>query len=87
MFAGKGINDIADYEEAIIQGLNRKPVIIGHSFGGLLTMILAGRGLASASIAISPAPFRGVLPDCFQHQKARLSGIVIHLSNQALVHK
>jgi pimeloyl-ACP methyl ester carboxylesterase len=61
-FAGKGIGEIADYEEAIIRGLDRKPVIIGHSFGGLLTMILAGRGLAAASVAISPAPFRGVLP-------------------------
>ena len=60
--AGKGISDIADYEEAIIRRLDRKPVIIGHSFGGLLTMILAGRGLAAASVAISPAPFRGVLP-------------------------
>jgi pimeloyl-ACP methyl ester carboxylesterase len=36
--------------------------VIGHSFGGLLTQILAGRGLAAASVAISPAPFRGVLP-------------------------
>lgn len=62
VFAGKGIREIADYEEAIIRRLDRKPVIIGHSFGGLLTMILAGRGLASASVAISPAPFRGVLP-------------------------
>ena len=62
VFAGKGITEIADYEEAIIRRLNRKPVIIGHSFGGLLTMILAGRGLAAASVAISPAPFRGVLP-------------------------
>jgi pimeloyl-ACP methyl ester carboxylesterase len=62
VFAGKGIGEIADYEEAIIRRLKRKPVIIGHSFGGLLTMILAGRGLASASVAISPAPFRGVLP-------------------------
>src|SRR5215467_10749981 len=61
-FAGKGISQIADYEEAIIRRLARKPVIIGHSFGGLLTMILAGRGLAAASVAISPAPFRGVLP-------------------------
>jgi pimeloyl-ACP methyl ester carboxylesterase len=60
--AGKGISDIAAYEEAIIRRLNRKPVIIGHSFGGLLTEILAGRGLAAASVAISPAPFRGVLP-------------------------
>ena len=62
VFAGKGIREIADYEEAIIRRLDRKPVIIGHSFGGLLTMILAGRGLATASISISPAPFRGVLP-------------------------
>src|SRR5215475_13909086 len=62
VFAGKGITEIADYEEAIIRRLDRKPVIIGHSFGGLLTQILAGRGLASASVAISPAPFRGVLP-------------------------
>jgi pimeloyl-ACP methyl ester carboxylesterase len=62
VFAGKGIREIADYEEAIIRHLKRKPVIIGHSFGGLLTMILAGRGLAAASVAISPAPFRGVLP-------------------------
>ncbi len=62
VFAGKGIGEIADYEAAIIRRLDRKPVIIGHSFGGLLTMILAGRGLASASVAISPAPFRGVLP-------------------------
>ena len=36
--------------------------MIGHSFGGLLTQIIAGRGLASASVAIDPAPFRGVLP-------------------------
>src|SRR3954453_13693160 len=62
VFAGKGITEIADYEEAIIRRLNRKPVIMGHSFGGLLTMILAGRGLAAAAVAISPAPFRGVLP-------------------------
>src|ERR1700740_118960 len=62
VFAGKGIGQIADYEQAVIRRLNRKPVIMGHSFGGLLTMILAGRGLAAASVAISPAPFRGVLP-------------------------
>jgi non-heme chloroperoxidase len=62
VFAGKGITEIANYQAAIISRLDRKPVIIGHSFGGLLTMILAGRGLAAASIAISPAPFRGVLP-------------------------
>src|SRR4029450_4133509 len=52
----------ADYFETIIRGLDRKPAIIGHSFGGLLTQILAGRGLAAVSVAIAPAPFRGVLP-------------------------
>jgi non-heme chloroperoxidase len=62
VFAGKGIGEIADYEESIISRLDRKPVVIGHSFGGLLTEILAGRGLAACSVAISPAPFRGVLP-------------------------
>jgi non-heme chloroperoxidase len=62
VFAGKGIAQIADYEEQIIRRLDRKPVIIGHSFGGLLVQILAGRGLAAASVAISPAPIRGVLP-------------------------
>jgi pimeloyl-ACP methyl ester carboxylesterase len=62
VFARKGIGEIADYEEGIMRRLDRKPVVIGHSFGGLMTEILAGRGLAAASVAISPAPFRGVLP-------------------------
>jgi non-heme chloroperoxidase len=62
VFAGKSIGDVADHFEAVIRSLDRRPAIVGHSFGGLLTEILAGRGLAFASVAISPAPFRGVLP-------------------------
>jgi non-heme chloroperoxidase len=62
VMAGTSIGEVADHFEAVIQGLAKKPVVIGHSFGGLMTEILAGRGLASASVAISPAPFRGVLP-------------------------
>jgi pimeloyl-ACP methyl ester carboxylesterase len=62
VFGGKSIGQIADHFETIIRGLNRKPAIIGHSTGGLLTQILAGRGLAAVSVAIDPAPFRGVLP-------------------------
>jgi non-heme chloroperoxidase len=46
----------------VVRQLTRKPAIVGHSFGGLLTQILAGRGLSAASVAIDPAPFRGVLP-------------------------
>jgi pimeloyl-ACP methyl ester carboxylesterase len=61
-FAGKSIGEVADHFEAVIRELNAKPAVVGHSFGGLLTEILAGRGLVAASVAISPAPFRGVLP-------------------------
>jgi non-heme chloroperoxidase len=56
VFAGKSIGQVADHFETIIGGLDRKPAIIGHSTGGLLTQILAGRGLAAVSVAIDPAP-------------------------------
>jgi non-heme chloroperoxidase len=62
VFAGKSVGQVADHFEAVIRRLTRKPAVIGHSFGGLLTQIIAGRGLAAASVAIDPAPFRGVLP-------------------------
>jgi non-heme chloroperoxidase len=62
VFAHKSVGQIADHVESIIHRLDRKPAIIGHSFGGLLTQILAGRGLAAASVAIDAAPYRGVLP-------------------------
>jgi pimeloyl-ACP methyl ester carboxylesterase len=62
VFAGKTVGQVADHFDEIIAGLTRKPAIIGHSFGGLLVQILAGRGLAAATVAIDPAPFRGVLP-------------------------
>jgi pimeloyl-ACP methyl ester carboxylesterase len=62
VFAGKTIRQVADHFAEVIGQLKSKPAVIGHSLGGLLTEIIAGRGLASASVAISPAPFRGVLP-------------------------
>jgi pimeloyl-ACP methyl ester carboxylesterase len=62
VFAGKSIGEVADHFAAVAAALAVKPVIIGHSFGGLLTQILAGRGLAAVSVAVDPAPFRGVLP-------------------------
>lgn len=60
--AGNTVGQVADHVEEVIGGLTRKPVVIGHSFGGLLTQIIAGRGCSAASVAIDPAPFRGVLP-------------------------
>ena len=62
VFAQKSIKDVADHFDAVIRKLDAKPAIVGHSFGGLMTQILAGRGLSAASVAIDPAPFRGVLP-------------------------
>lgn len=62
VFAHKTIAQVADHFGDIITMLDRKPALVGHSFGGLIAEILAGRGLSSATVAISPAPFRGVLP-------------------------
>jgi pimeloyl-ACP methyl ester carboxylesterase len=62
VMAKKTVGQIADHVAGQIAGLAKKPAIIGHSFGGLLTQILAGRELSAVSVAIDPAPFRGVLP-------------------------
>jgi pimeloyl-ACP methyl ester carboxylesterase len=62
VFARKTVGDVADHFAEVIGALSKKPAVIGHSFGGLLAQILAGRGLAAVSVAIDPAPFRGVLP-------------------------
>ena len=62
VLAHKSVGQVADHFEAILRRLHQKPAIIGHSFGGLLAQILAGRGLAAVTVAIDPAPFRGVLP-------------------------
>ncbi|HEV7652608.1 MAG TPA: alpha/beta hydrolase [Actinophytocola sp.] len=62
VFADKSVGDVAAYQQVIVEKLDRKPAIVGHSFGGLLVQILAGRGLSAATVAIDPAPSRGVLP-------------------------
>jgi non-heme chloroperoxidase len=62
VFARKSIGDVARHYSEIIGRLERKPILIGHSFGGLIVQILAGDGLSAATVAIDPAPFRGVLP-------------------------
>jgi non-heme chloroperoxidase len=70
LFAHKTIGQVADHFGEIIRGLERKPAVIGHSFGGMLAQILAGRGLAAATVAVDPAPFRGVLPLPFSALKS-----------------
>jgi pimeloyl-ACP methyl ester carboxylesterase len=70
VFAKKSIGQVADHLAGQIGRLKKKPAVIGHSFGGLFTQIMAGRGLSVASVAIDPAPFRGVLPLPFSALKA-----------------
>jgi non-heme chloroperoxidase len=62
VFAHKTVGQVADHFGEVIGKLAQKPALIGHSFGGLLAQIIAGRGLSKVAVAIDPAPFRGVLP-------------------------
>jgi pimeloyl-ACP methyl ester carboxylesterase len=61
VFAGKTVGQVADHYAEVIRGLDKKPAVIGHSFGGLLAQMVAGRGLSAATVAIDAASFRGVL--------------------------
>ena len=58
--AGYGVTEIADHIAGQLKSLTRKPILIGHSFGGLLVQNLLGRDLGAAGVAIDPAPIRGV---------------------------
>jgi non-heme chloroperoxidase len=62
VLAKKTLKQVADHTTEIIQALDEKPAVIGHSTGGLLAQMLAGRGLSAATVAIDPGVFRGVLP-------------------------
>ncbi|MCU1580674.1 MAG: non-heme chloroperoxidase [Microbacteriaceae bacterium] len=62
VFAHKMIAMVTDHYLEAIRRLTIKPAIIGHSFGGLIAQRLAGEGASTVTVAIDPAPFRGVLP-------------------------
>jgi pimeloyl-ACP methyl ester carboxylesterase len=59
--AGHGIADVVDHYTRIIGDLPAEPIVIGHSFGGLIAQKLLSNGSAAAAVAIDPAPIRGVL--------------------------
>jgi non-heme chloroperoxidase len=59
--AGYGINDIVEHYAQIIKGLDAKPIVIGHSFGGLVVQRLLGQDLAAAAVGIDAAPIKGVV--------------------------
>jgi pimeloyl-ACP methyl ester carboxylesterase len=60
--ANQGIDDVANHYAAIVESLDAPPIVIGHSFGGLITEKLLGEGLGAAGVAIDPAQIKGVLP-------------------------
>lgn len=62
VFARKMVQQVTDHYLEAIGRLPRRPALVGHSFGGLIVQKLAGAGVASATVAIDPAPFQGVLP-------------------------
>jgi non-heme chloroperoxidase len=62
VLAKKTLKQVADHTTEVINGLHKKPVVMGHSTGGLLAQMLAGQGLAAVTVAIDPGVFRGVLP-------------------------
>jgi non-heme chloroperoxidase len=62
VLAKKTLKQVADHTQEVIDGLQMKPAVMGHSTGGLLAQLIADRGLSAATVAIDPGPFRGVLP-------------------------
>ncbi|HVU12415.1 MAG TPA: alpha/beta hydrolase [Phototrophicaceae bacterium] len=62
VFAHKRIQQVTDYYVSGINQLKIKPAVIGHSFGGMIAQKIAGEGVSAVTVAIDPAPFRGVLP-------------------------
>jgi pimeloyl-ACP methyl ester carboxylesterase len=83
LVADKSIDDqVAHYTE-IIRSLDAKPIIVGHSFGGLLAEKLLGQDLAIAAVAIDPAQIKGVLPLPLAQLRAALPA----LGNPANLHK
>jgi non-heme chloroperoxidase len=68
--ANRGVTEVADSFTKIIATLDEPPIVIGHSFGGLIAQIILGRGIAAAGIAIDPAPMKGVWQLPFSALKA-----------------
>src|SRR5512133_2311340 len=62
VLAKKTLKQVADHTTEIINAMDKKPAVMGHSTGGLVAQMVAGRGLSAATVAIDPGVFRGVLP-------------------------
>jgi pimeloyl-ACP methyl ester carboxylesterase len=60
--AGFGIDELTNHYAEVLERFDTPPVVIGHSFGGLIAQKLLGQNKAAAAIAIDPAPIKGVKP-------------------------
>lgn len=58
---GIGIEEVVAHYAQIIRGLPEPPIIMGHSYGGLITQLLIDRGLGAAGVAIDSVPPKGIL--------------------------
>jgi len=56
------IEQVVDHHVRLIRALGEKPIVVGHSFGGLLTQLMVQRDLAAAAVAIDSVPPQGVVP-------------------------
>jgi pimeloyl-ACP methyl ester carboxylesterase len=81
--ADVGIDDATNHFAAIIEKLDQPPVIVGHSFGGLIAEKLLGQGVGAAAVAIDPAQIKGVLPLPLAQLRAGLPA----LGNPANLHR
>lgn len=81
--ADKGIDEVTAHFAAIIEAMDVPPVIVGHSFGGLIAEKLLGQGYGNAAVAIDPAQIKGVLPLPFRQLRATFPV----LANPANIHK
>jgi pimeloyl-ACP methyl ester carboxylesterase len=68
--AGLGLDEIVDHYDKLISKLDQPPVLVGHSFGGLIVELLLDRSLGRAGVALSPAPPKGILVLPFSSLKA-----------------
>lgn len=83
LVADTGIDDAVAHFAEIIRGFDTKPIVIGHSFGGLLAEKLLGQDMAAAAVAIDPAQIKGVLP----LPLAQIRSALPVLGNPANLHK
>ncbi len=60
--AGHGIDDVTRHYAKIIDELPVRPILIGHSFGGMIAEKLLGEDYGVAAIGIDAAQIKGVLP-------------------------